>query len=189
LSSESTAYNFFFPIQFVDFIVLASAKGLILYLSLRDLGNLEILEVDQGTFEICLRTGLDPQAPIEEAFRQFSEVLPSSIQMIRNYQKQLVPISIVLLELEELASAKQWSLRKLSVVQIDVDLKPSAHPKLFPEYEKKRLPDAMKSLGAISAMRHTGIELRFGSGSFDTYRGWLTPLPGNLASGYCGLWG
>jgi hypothetical protein len=148
---------------------------------LRDFQSLETLEIDHGSLYLCLmKGGLDPDMPEEEALRQLPTILPKSIQLLKIHYYELLPLSTLVMELDVLTSAKETTLPRLSVVQIDLDLCPETFPFGLPEVHR-RLPEVMKVLGVVNAMKNAGIDLRVGFGTYDALRGILAPsIPGNI---------
>lgn len=150
---------------------------------LRDLKNLEILEIDRRSLSICLRRGLEPDMPEEEVVRHLPTILPRSLRVLHiTLGNHSVPASTLLIELEALAAAKKTSLPMLSLIQID-DCLPLLATGL-PE-RRKALVEFMEGVGLVNVMKDAGIELRVGLEPIHTasiVRGMLPPLPGNLPS-------
>lgn len=150
-------------------------EGLSMFPPLADFKSLEVLEIDRKSLDVCLIRERDPNMSEEEIARQFPTILPGSLRILRMVFLELSSWSWLVVELEELASAKKSFLPMLSVVQIDWE------PWLMPWFseDEKPLSEVMDALGVVSAMKDVGIELRFGLRSF-SYRGLNHPLPANL---------
>lgn len=148
---------------------------------LKDLRNLEILEIDCRSLSTCLRRGLDPSMSEEEVARQLPTVLPHSIRIL-HFANCTQSWATLLIELDELAEAKKMSLPMLSLIQIEEDSRVLSNRSAMGN--RITLLEFMEALGVVSAMKDLGIELRIGLESYKTRpveRGsLLPPVPGNL---------
>lgn len=169
--------------EFTGFDLL-SREGSKLFPPLQEFRNLEILEMDRHLLEIGLRMaqGLDPYER-DGIYPRLPDFLSSSIRILhfsfgRPYTSSW---SLLILELESLAEAKMTSLPMLSIIQIDV-LKYMQHA------GEKPVSQVMGILGVVKAMKHAGIELRFGlePSYLDLLpgQGMRSSLPGNLNGPY-----
>lgn len=136
---------------------------------IRELEKLEILEIDRSWLNLYLKNSLDPDMPEQEVARLLPTVLPCSLRILhtplRTFFRQPVALSIILIELEELAAAKTTSLPMLSIIQLDY------FPKSVWNEFNKPLSEVMENLGVVSAMKEAGIDLRIGFDRSD----WLWP--------------
>lgn len=149
---------------------------------LRDLKNLEILEIDRESLSICLKRGLDPNMPEDEVVKQLPTVLPSSIRIL-HIAFHSYSWATLLIQLDELAAAKKTCLPMLSLIQFDQDEWFLTNSFLG---DRNALLRFMEALGVVSALKELGIELRIGlqlSQSFSNVRNsMLPPVPGNMES-------
>lgn len=160
---------------------LLSREGSKLFPPLQEFRNLEILEMNRSLLEIGLRLaqGLDPYER-DGVYPRLPDFLPSSIRILHLSfgRPYTLSWSLLILELESLAAAKMTFLPMLSIIQIDEYVHMTVKP----------VSQVMGILGVVKAMKHAGIELRFGLEPIflDLLpgQGMRSPLPGSLNGPY-----
>lgn len=161
---------------------LLSREGSKLFPPLQEFRNLEILEMDRSLLERWLRLaqGLDPYE-LDGIYPGLADFLPPSIRILHFSfgRPYTLSWSLLILELESLAAAKMTFLPMLSIIQID---------EYMQHTEQKPVSQVMRILGVVKAMKHAGIELRFGLEPtfLDLLpgQGMRSPLPGSLNGPY-----
>lgn len=125
------------------------------YPPLLELKNLEILEIDRRSFNVCLTRALGLDRYGHKAAKLLPTVLPRSLRILHfSLRSQRVTLSTLLIELKALAAAKKTTTPMLSLIQID-DFVPLRLTGIMKPYR-----EVMDALGVFSAMKKAGIELR-----------------------------
>lgn len=152
-------------------------EGLNMFPPIADFKSLETLEIDRLALNVCLMREQGSDMSNSDWMRNIPSILPRSLQTLRLFTTD-PSWSWLIIDLEEVALAKETSHPMLSIVQIDRDPRMMTLMTLIPQNEKS-LSEVMFDLGVTKAMKDVGIELRFGFKLF-LYRGLNHPMPANF---------